>query len=350
MANLKERILSKSNSYQYYKKNNEELLKEIDSLNEEISNLKAEKNITLSNEFYKTYGFADSFCNWDYIKYFFRDDFEDKLKEVTKNLPKESKDKFKWYFLRALVVNMIKKDSLYFNYELLDQENFTNFKINNSSPGKIAGFNFTGTYNLHAFYHLNLSEEDKKFIFKKNIIDAGAFTGDTTLPLSKVTTGNIYAFEPFEDSFNLLKKNIHDNNIKNIIPIKKSLGNINGDRTLFLSGNNVQGITSNPNIRNYDNELKVQEITIDKFVEDNNLDIGFITVDVEGAEMDLLKGAINTIKTQKPILFISIYHKVSDYFDIIPWIANLDLGYEFKIVKEQPWTFLADTVVQCRIK
>jgi len=63
-----------------------------------------------------------------------------------------------------------------------------------------------------------------------------------------------------------------------------------------------------------------------------------------------LKGAINTIITQKPILHISIYHKVSDFFDIIPWIANLNLGYEFKIVKEQPWSFIVDTIVQCRAK
>ena len=103
-------------------------------------------------------------------------------------------------------------------------------------------------------------------------------------------------------------------------------------------------------MRNYDNELKVQETTLDKFVEDNNLNVGLITIDVEGAEMDLLNGALNTIKNQKPILHISIYHKASDFFEIIPWIANLELDYEFKIVKEQPWPFLADTVVQCRVK
>ena len=125
---------------------------------------------------------------------------------------------------------------------------------------------------------------------------------------------------------------------------------MDGERTLFLSGENVQGITSDSDLRSYDREIKVQETTIDTFVEENNLEVGYITIDVEGAEMDLLEGAVNTIKMQKPILFISMYHKVSDYFDIIPWVANLDLGYEFNIIKENPWTFLADTVVQCRMK
>ena len=249
-----------------------------------------------------------------------------------------------------MTINMIKRDTLYFNYELEDQEKFTDFKLKNATEDGIAGYKFTGDYNLHPFVKIGLSEGDIKYIKNKDIIDAGAFTGDTSLPLSKRTTKNVYAFEPFKDSFEILKKNIDDNNIENIIPINKSLGNINGERSLFLSGNNVQGITSDATLRSYDNEIKVEETTIDTFVEENNLEVGFITIDVEGAEMDLLEGAINTIKTQKPLLYISIYHKVSDYFDIIPWVANLDLGYEFNITKENPWTFLADTVVQCRMK
>ena len=340
---FKEKILSKSNSYNYYKKQNAELL-------EEIENLKNEKKMNLREEYIKTYSNAGSFCNWTYINYFFRDDFEDKFKEVTKHLSGESKDIYKWIFLRALAVNLITKNSLYFDHELNDQKRFSEFNKKNANKNEVAEFKFTGNYNLHAFIDLHLTDEDKEHIKNKDIIDAGAFTGDTSLPLSKLTNQNVYAFEPFEESFKLLNKNIADNNIKNIIPINKSLGNINGERTLYLSGTNVQGITSNPDTRPYDNEIKVEETTIDTFVEENNLDVGYITIDVEGAERDLLKGAINTIKTQKPILSISIYHSVHDYFEIIPWVANLELGYEFEVLKEQPWPFLGDTVVQCRAK
>ena len=63
------------------------------------------------------------------------------------------------------------------------------------------------------------------------------------MPLSKLTRANVYAFEPFDESFDLLNKNIEDNNIKNIVPVKKSLGNIVGERSLYLSGSNFQGIT-----------------------------------------------------------------------------------------------------------
>lgn len=347
---FKEKILTKSNSYNYYKEKNKELIVEIESLKEEIESLKNSNKSNLKEEYMKSYASSSSFCNWTYINYFFRDDFEEKLMDVTKNLDKKSKDKFKWIFLRTLAVNLITRPTLYFDDELNNQKKYLEFEKNQISQGKVSNFKFSGNYNLHPFIDLNLTDSDKEFLKNKDIIDAGAFTGDTSLPLSQITQKNVYAFEPFEDSFKLLEKNIYDNNIKNIIPVNKSLGNINGERTLYLSGANVQGITSNPKIRQYDNELKVQETTVDTFVEENNLNVGFITIDVEGAEKDLLNGAINTIKTQKPMLTISIYHSVDDLFEIIPWVANLNLGYEFEVYKEQPWPFLADTVVKCSVK
>lgn len=347
---FKEKILTKSNSYNFYKDQNAKLLEENESLKEELKKLKNNGNEGLRREYINSYSHAGSFCNWSYIDYYFRDDFEDKFKEVTKHLSGNSKNTYKWIFLRALAVNLISRHSLYFDHELNDQKKFTEFAKTNSNENEIAGFKFEGDYNIHAFIDLHLTEKDKEFIKNKDIIDAGAFTGDTSLPLSKITDKNVYAFEPFEDSFNLLNKNIEDNSITNVIPVNKSLGNINGERTLYLSGTNVQGITSNPDIRPYDNEIKVEETTLDKFVEKNDLDVGYVSIDVEGAELDLLNGAVNTIKTQKPILSISIYHSVNDYFEIIPWVANLNLGYEFEVFKEQPWPFLGDTVVQCRVK
>ena len=347
---FKEKILSKSNSYAYYKKENERLIEENELLKKEITHLKENKQKNLKNEFFDIYDNASSFCNWKYLDYYLKDDFEDILKEVTKNLDSNEKKKFKLILLRVLIVNMIRQDSLYFDEELEKQEKFLEFRKNNCKNNKIGKYNFTGNYNLHLFIDSNLTDEERKYIKNKDIIDAGAFTGDTSIPLSELTEKNVYAFEPFNNSFKLLNKNIEDNNIKNIISINKSLGDLNGVRTLFLSGNNIQGITNDPNIRKYNNEVKVEEITIDKFVKDNDLNVGLISVDIEGAELDLLKGAIETIKNQKPILTISIYHKASDFFDIVPWIANLNLGYEFEIEKEHPWPFLADTVVKCKIK
>lgn len=344
---FKEKILSKSNSYTFYKNQNEKLIKENQQLKNENKALTEFRQKNFKNQFFEIYDEACSFCNENYLNYFLDDDFEKKLNEVTKNLDSDSKKRFKLILLRVLMVEMIKKNSLYFDDELEDQKKFLEFRKSNCRKDKIGNYNFTGNYNIHMFIDLNLTEQEREHIKNKDILDAGAFTGDTSIPLCEITEKNVYAFEPFSESYELLVKNIESNGIENIIPINKSLGDLNGKRTLFLAGENVQGITNDPNIRKADKEIIVEETTIDEFVKQNDLNVGLISVDIEGAELDLLKGSIETIKSQKPILTVSIYHKASDFFEIIPWIANLNLGYEFEIEKDHPWPFLADTVVKC---
>ena len=122
---FKEKVLSKSNSYNHYREENIKLNQEISELKEEIEALKKEKRMTLRDEYIRSYATAGSFCNWTYINYFFRDDFEDKFKKVTENLTGESKNLYKWIFLRAMAVNLITRDSLYFDSELKEQKKFT---------------------------------------------------------------------------------------------------------------------------------------------------------------------------------------------------------------------------------
>ena len=201
---FKEKILSKSNSYSYYKKENERLVDENQSLKKEIERLKENKQRNLKNEFFEIYDDASSFCNWKYLDYFLKDDFEDILKNVTKNLDSDEKKKFKLILLRVLMVNMIRQDSLYSDQELKNQEKFIEFRKNNCKNNKIGKYEFTGNYNLHMFINLGFSKEEIEFIKNKDVIDAGAFTGDTAIPLSEITEKNVYAFEPFVDSFDLL--------------------------------------------------------------------------------------------------------------------------------------------------
>ena len=87
----------------------ENLHKEIDSLNDKYNNLSKIR----ANEHT-----AASFCNWSYINYYFRDDFEEKFKKMVENLPKESKNYFKWLFLRSLAINYNRRETLFFDDEL----------------------------------------------------------------------------------------------------------------------------------------------------------------------------------------------------------------------------------------
>ena len=89
----------------------------------------------------------------------------------------------------------------------------------------------------------------------------------------------------------------------------------------------------------------IEATTLDDFVRKNNIEVGLIKVDIEGYEQHFLKGAEQTIKTQKPALLISIYHNIDDYLHIKPMIESWNLGYKFKIRKPEESLFLETLLI-----
>ena len=57
--------------------------------------------------------------------------------------------------------------------------------------------------------------------------------------------------------------------------------------------------------------------------------VSFIKMDIEGAELDALKGAEQTIKKVHPKLAISAYHKFEDLLEIPQFIQVIDSSYKF---------------------
>ena len=77
-----------------------------------------------------------------------------------------------------------------------------------------------------------------------------------------------------------------------------------------------------------------QTITVDSFAKDKK--IGCIKFDLEGMETKALRGAEATIKRDKPLLLICLYHTPEDFFGIKPLIESWNLGYKFKIADTEP--------------
>ena len=75
---------------------------------------------------------------------------------------------------------------------------------------------------------------------------------------------------------------------------------------------------------------KIKLVKLDSFAEKEELNkINFIKMDIEGAELDALKGAAETIKKYKPKLAICVYHKGRDMIDIPQYLKSLVPEYEF---------------------
>ena len=192
----------------------------------------------------------------------------------------------------------------------------------------------------------NFSRHDLGKIRKKDIIDAGGFIGDSAIVYSPYTDKKVYSFEPGSRHFQLMQTTIKMNEIENIVPVNCGLGEKEDEARIPVGiGSDYQ--TDQDKTEKYSPEEteKVKITTLDQYVEENNLHVGLIKTDVEGAEQSLLKGAEKTIRTQKPCLLISIYHNGSDFFNIKPMIESWNLGYKFKIVKPTNANILTETLL-----
>lgn len=185
----------------------------------------------------------------------------------------------------------------------------------------------------------------------KNIIDAGGYIGDSAIVFSDYTDKNIYSFEPFLQNYNLMLKTIELNKKNNIIPVNMALGNENKEISIYSnsdtanSGLSVE--TKQSDINSFENKVKM--VTLDSYVKENNIEVGLIKTDLEGFEQSFLRGALETIKEQKPVLIISIYHNYSDFFEIKPMIENLNLGYKFRIIKNRLNKVISETKLLAEI-
>ena len=229
-------------------------------------------------------------------------------------------------------------------YTQREQEEFV--RMNDEFSSKIVKLND----NLYYYngYYLPVNQFDSSVFFtrygidklttldsvrNKHIIDAGGYVGDTALLFSSYTDKNIHVFEASPSNMDIIRETIRLNHLDNIVPVSKALGEKSGTATFSLGErNSCNSLVERPGY-NYPDHIEVPVVTLDDYVRENNIEVGLIKVDIEGGEQLLLRGAVETIRTQHPILLISIYHSANDFFEIKPMIEKMCDKYTFRIVK-----------------
>jgi len=167
------------------------------------------------------------------------------------------------------------------------------------------------------------------------VIDAGACWGDTALYFSHKSgpTGRVYSWEFIPDNLHVFKRNMSLNPkySKRIELVENPLWSSSG-KELFVSGIGPGSRVHPIPPKDVDKPMVVKTYTIDDLSRDKDLKlIDFIKMDIEGAELEALKGAVITIQKFKPKLAISVYHNLKDFWEIAQWIDSLDLGYKFHL-------------------
>jgi FkbM family methyltransferase len=196
----------------------------------------------------------------------------------------------------------------------------------------------TGLRNDKVFvsYYKNSIYDDKVVRTIKDIIsddsyclDIGANIGFISIALSCIAPlGIIWSFEPSAKAYRFLLKNISDNSIKNVKPYNTALG-ANNTIVIFCE---VPTSTAWSHMLSCDfyreSGLRYEEAqgvktkcqTLDNWSSKNNIDrIDFMKIDVEGAELDVLRGSATILKNFRPLVILEFNsHCIVNFRNITP--------------------------------
>ncbi|OLE85276.1 MAG: hypothetical protein AUF79_16775 [Crenarchaeota archaeon 13_1_20CM_2_51_8] len=137
-------------------------------------------------------------------------------------------------------------------------------------------------------------------------IDAGACYGAWAMRASRYYSTTI-AFEPHDQTYSLLKRNLQINKIKNVIALNLALSDRAGESSIYLY--------PSPGTHSiYSEHLGLKSTNQTQTVQTSKLDdysfkqpVSMIKVDTEGAELEVLRGAMKTIRKYKPRLAIETH-------------------------------------------
>lgn len=143
------------------------------------------------------------------------------------------------------------------------------------------------------------------------VFDVGSNIGETLLHFALLTGdgGKVYGFEPVPENFKKCTDNISINKFKNIKLSNTALSD-KREKLYFAHAENMNsgGIFMNKEKRNSGHE--VQALTLDEFVHENKINgIDLIKIDVEGFELNVLKGAADTLQNLRPLIFAEVDEK-----------------------------------------
>lgn len=156
-------------------------------------------------------------------------------------------------------------------------------------------------------------------------VDAGCFDGYTTKEFFRWcrNKGYAYCFEPDSENIGTVQKTL-SSDAERYELIEKALWSKTTTLSMVAKGNFATSVT----LPNEGNHLpRVEAAALDDLLGDQ--EVTFIKMDIEGAEIEALRGAQKIITEQKPKLAISIYHKPEDILTIPQLILEYNSSYKF---------------------
>lgn len=158
------------------------------------------------------------------------------------------------------------------------------------------------------------------------VIDAGMYRGETLEEFIDWNKGlgysKIIGIEPDKENYAEAQWLVEHKKLKDIDIRNVGIGSTCMEIKFKANGNSGSHFDENGN-------ESVMVESIDSMVGSEN--VSYIKMDIEGFELEALKGAKNTIQRCHPRLLVCLYHKPEDVIEIPQYILELDSSYKFYV-------------------
>ncbi|HEX2067699.1 MAG TPA: FkbM family methyltransferase, partial [Nitrososphaeraceae archaeon] len=171
------------------------------------------------------------------------------------------------------------------------------------------------------------------------VVDIGANIGRYTIIGSKRvgTQGKVVAIEAHPGNFEMLNRNIKLNQLTNVIPLNYAAYSKETKIRLYVpgeeSGYTVYNTIMSNRAGTEENFVEVNANTLDYLLQLNQIrqeQVKWIKIDVEGAELDVLKGSTNVLSKSKDIALLIEVHGPANYRPVVEFLSLYDFKIEFE--------------------
>ncbi len=211
--------------------------------------------------------------------------------------------------------------------------NIYNFKVHGSIKKNKTSYFLLKKCEFGDYHELNTI---KKFSNKNKLlfIDCGCNYGFYSFYTASLSEKNlIFSIEASKNTSEEFIKNLNLNGFKNINFLNNAVSNTIDENISFYESLNDWESSQTHNNFKFVSELKVKSIKIDSLLEKYSLNdyVVIIKLDVEGNEINVIKGALELIKKSEPLIIIEFSKYIFENKDNIDYLSNFLNKYNYSI-------------------
>ena len=253
----------------------------------------------------------------DYLTFIFQ-------KYLKKKDIRDLKNNFFYYLIFRIVRNFLSRDLI---IQIYDFKVYGSIKKNKTSHFLLKKCEF-GDY--HELSVIKKFSQNKKILF----IDCGCNYGFYSLYTASLSEKNkILSIEASKNTSSEFFKNLNLNNFKNVDFYNNAVSNSSGENISFNESTNDWESSQTHSSFKLSSKLKIKSIRIDSLLENYFLKeyLVIIKLDIEGNEVNAIKGALETINKSKPLIIIEFSKYIFENMDNIHYLKEFLIKYDYSI-------------------